>query len=201
MLSNEAAKSLIHFTAYGYIHNSSLRMFCHQFLGDDANLSAHTLIDIRKRSIYLANKYPNFISFGMPSNKLKRLGNDLDLEEEQAFQKMTGIVATCIEVSRQILHDTGSGRKVAKMLKELKGRTIEFYYRINYESLNRPIGVCCITNNMWNNWVQYGDLLFLDLKNKKLNYIGPAIITNENKVGLVVKSLCVEESEACYSFV
>ena len=206
MLSNEAAKSLIQFTSYGYIHNSSLRMFCHQFLGDDADLSAQTLINIRKRCIYLAKKYPNFISVGMPSNELKRLGNDLDAEEEQAFQKMTGIAATCIEVRRQILHDTGSGWKVTKMLEELKGRTIGFDYRINFDALNRPIGVCWITNNMRNNWVRYGDLLFLDCKKKDLNrlywpYIGPAIITNENKVGLVVESLCVEESEACYSFV
>ncbi len=43
VLSNDGVKSLLHFTSHGYIHNSSLRNFCRQFLGADVDLSAKTL--------------------------------------------------------------------------------------------------------------------------------------------------------------
>ena len=32
-------------------------------------------------------------------------------------------------------------------------------------------------------------------------YIGPTIVNNENKIGVVVESLCIEESDDTYSFV
>jgi len=38
VLSNDGVKSLLHFTSHGYIHNSSIRNFCRQFLGADVDL-------------------------------------------------------------------------------------------------------------------------------------------------------------------
>lgn len=69
-----------------------------------------------------------------------------------------------------------------------------------------PTGVCWMTSYMRNLWIRYGDLLFLDCKKKDMNrlywpYIGPTIVNNENKIGVVVESLCIEESDDTYSFV
>jgi len=154
VLSNDGVKSLLHFTSHGYIHNSSLRNFCRQFLGADVDLSAKTLCNIRKRCVYLAHKFPDFMTHGISNSEIKRLGNDLDCEEEQLFQKLKGVSTTCINIRKQILNDTSSGWKKKKDMNRL----------------------------YW-------------------PYIGPTIVNNENKIGVVVESLCIEESDDTYSFV
>lgn len=166
VLSNDGVKSLLHFTSNGYIHNSSLRNFGRQFLGADVDLSANTLYNIRKRCVYLAHKYPDFMTHGISNSEIKRLGNDLDCEEENFFQKMNGVTATCIDIRKQILNDTSSGWKVSKMLSELKEKSIGFDFRIKCDSSNRQNGVCWMTSYMRNLWIRYGDLLFLDCKKK-----------------------------------
>jgi hypothetical protein len=92
------------------------------------------------------------------------------------------------------------------MLSELKAKSDGFDYQIKYDSSNRPIGVCWMTSYMHTLWIHYGDLLFLDCKKKDMNhlywpYIGPTIVNNENKIGVMVESLCIEESDDIYSFV
>jgi len=206
VLSTDGVKSLLHFTSHGYIHNSSLRNFCRQFLGSDVDLSANALYNIRKRCVYLAHKHPDFMTHAISNSEIKRLGNDLDLEEEKSFQSMVGVATTCINIRKQILSETSSGWKVSKMLSELKQNSMGFDFRIQYDSSNRPIGVCWMTSYMRNLWIRYGDLLFLDCKKKDMNrlywpYIGPTIINNENKIGVVVESLCIDELEETYSFV
>jgi len=146
------------------------------------------------------------MTHGISNSEIKRLGNDLDCEEEQLFQKLKGVSTTCINIQKQILNDTSSGWKVSKMLAELKEKSIGFDFRIKYDSSNRPTGVCWMTSYMRNLWIRYGDLLFLDCKKKDMNrlywpYIGPTIVNNENKIGVVVESLCIEESDDTYSFV
>ena len=52
----------------------------------------------------------------------------------------------------------------------------------------------CLTFEMRNNLLQYGDILFLDAQNRPINkigwpYIGISIKTNENKIGVTSKSV------------
>ncbi len=205
-LSSDAVKSLLHFTSHGYIHNSSIRNFCRQFLGPDIDLSGQTLYNIRKRCIYLANKYPQFMTEGISSKEVKKLHMDLDANEESNFQLFPGIAAACQRIRSQILNESGSGWKVTQVLAELKLKSSGFDYRIHYDSSSRPIGVCWVTKYMRHLWIRYGDILFLDCKKKDMNtlywpYIGPTVVNNENKIGVVVESLCIEESDNSYAFV
>jgi hypothetical protein len=53
------------------------------------------------------------------------------------------------------------------MFSELKQNSMGFDFRIQYDSSNRPTGVCWMTSYMPSLWIHYGDLLFLDCKKKR----------------------------------
>jgi hypothetical protein len=110
----------------------------------------------------------------------------------------------CKEILSQVLQEGNSGWKLELYLNPLKSSAPGFDFCITWEeNSQRLTGVVWMTAMMRYYWIRHGDLLFMDLKKKRLHtldwpYIGPTVVDNENTVSVICESLMLQEAHEAY---
>jgi hypothetical protein len=109
-------------------------------------------------------------------------------------------------VLRQALKETSDAARIEWLLQELAKREPGFQFRVAYDNNNRPCGYVWMTPWQRAAFEQYGDVIFLDCMKRKLNsvdwpYIGPVVLDGENKIAVIIESICCSERLEAYEFV
>ena len=106
----------------------------------------------------------------------------------------------------KILNNVSDTLKAVSYLDDIKLKMYGFDFKIHYNNDRLPDAIVFMIHGMRQNLVRYGNVLFLDSQKRQFNktgwpYIGPAIMTNDNKVGVTSESIVLIESIEMYTWI
>lgn len=109
-------------------------------------------------------------------------------------------------VLRQALKETTDGARIHRLLHDLRDLDSNFQFEVAFDSRFQPCGYVWMTPWQRAAFEQYGDVVFLDCMKRKQNsidwpYIGPVVLDGDNKMIVIVESICCSERLEAYEFV
>jgi hypothetical protein len=98
------------------------------------------------------------------------------------------------------------GWEVMQLLEKMKKALLNFDYRIAVNKDGKPTAAVWMTHEMKARLLRYATVIFLDAQKRQFNnlnwpYIGPVVLDNECRVGVIAESLVLSECEESYKFV
>jgi hypothetical protein len=187
------------------IPTSSLRDMLRQFLPDDCAISSTDIANFRLRCLIYATDIDNADAINAMAEGLLD-GKRLDASENQALMSDAVGAKASATLLRTLQQRTDDGFAAVHFLNNLKDLFDGFDFRISRNVKGEVNGLVWMTIRMRADWIRYGEILQLDALKKQMNnlqwpYIGPVVITNENRVAVVCEAIVIGETFDAYGFV
>ena len=182
-----------------------LRPLLTNCVATNAPITASFLSNFRRRVALYILKNPNSQEITTKDGLLLVSQSKVTKLEEKVLQ-LPDVQVNYRKMYQGLMQSGEKTWKAIDMLKKLKNTHFSFEYRVHYNKNGLPDGIVWMTLHMRNMLLQYGDILFLDSQNRQFNklgwpYIGPAIKTSNNKVGVTAESVVLVEDMNMYQWV
>ena len=190
-----------------HVPGKILLPFIEQVIPKRKYISSTDIANVRFRAKVLLAKIhkegSNIHDYKYKVHDISNLVTSLDKDNSDIIEKSVECIK---EVYLDYLNDETCSTKMFGMLERCSRIDPGFTYNIAFDNDNRATGVVWMTPTMRSNLHRFGSFICLDAMKRTTNvyewpYIGPTILNDMNRIGVVCEAFCINETKDAYKFI